>query len=180
MILLAVALAGCADVASDGDARAERGSRTLAAGSPERVATIGLDSVRMEDALTRAAELPRLRSLLVSRHGEMQLERRFSGPALDAPANVKSVSKSVLSALVGMAIAEGHLEGPDQSIAAFFPQQLGPNEDPRKREIATGQLLSMQSGLERTSGANYGRWVTSRIVPAAEAGARAEARVVVG
>jgi hypothetical protein len=34
-------------------------------------------------------------------------------------------------------------------------------EDPRKREITIGHLLSMQSGLERTSGAFYGRWVTS-------------------
>jgi CubicO group peptidase (beta-lactamase class C family) len=162
MMLLAVALTGCADVAGDGDAPSGRESGTLATAATGRVATIGLDSVWIEDALGRASELPRLRSLLISRHGEMQLERRFRGPALDAPANVKSVSKSVLSALVGMAIAEGHLEGPDQSIASFFPQQLGPGEDPRKREITTGQLLSMQSGLERTSGANYGRWVTSR------------------
>jgi CubicO group peptidase (beta-lactamase class C family) len=162
LILLAIALAGCADVGSEGDAGAEQQGVTLATASTAHVPTSGLDSVRMEDAVRRASELPRLRTLLVSRHGEMQLERRFRGPALDAPANVKSVSKSVLSALVGIAIAEGHLEGPDQSIAAFFPQQLGRDDDLRKREITTGQLLSMQSGLERTSGANYGRWVTSR------------------
>jgi CubicO group peptidase (beta-lactamase class C family) len=162
LILLAIALAGCADVGSEGDAGAEQQGVTLATASTAHVPTSGLDSVRMEDAVRRASELPRLRTLLVSRHGEMQLERRFRGPALDAPANVKSVSKSVLSALVGIAIAEGHLEGPNQSIAAFFPQQLGRDDDLRKREITTGQLLSMQSGLERTSGANYGRWVTSR------------------
>jgi CubicO group peptidase (beta-lactamase class C family) len=162
MMLLAIVLGGCAGVVSDGDAHAERESGALATAPTERVATIGLDSAHLEDALRRAEELPRLRTLLISRHGELQLERRFRGPALDAPVNVKSVSKSVLSALVGMAIAEGHLEGPDQPIGSFFLRQLGSGTDPRKREITTGQLLSMQSGLERTSGANYGRWVTSR------------------
>jgi CubicO group peptidase (beta-lactamase class C family) len=123
--------------------------------------TVGMDSALLEGALDRAATLPRLRTLIVARHGETQAERHFRGPALDAPANVKSVSKSVLSALVGIAIEEGHLEGVDQHVAPFFDRYLAPDDDPRKRAITVGHLLSMQSGLERTSGANYGRWVAS-------------------
>lgn len=125
-------------------------------------ATVGLDSARMAAALEQAAALPRLRTLLVARHGEVALERRFRGPGLDEPANVKSVSKSVLSALVGIAIDEGHLDGVDQPVAPFFARYLEPDADRRKQSITVGHLLSMQSGLERTSGANYGRWVTSR------------------
>jgi CubicO group peptidase (beta-lactamase class C family) len=34
--------------------------------------------------------------------------------------------------------------------------------DARLRRVTIGNLLSMQSGLERTSGENYGRWVSSR------------------
>jgi CubicO group peptidase (beta-lactamase class C family) len=123
--------------------------------------TVGLDSALLEAALDRAATLPRLRTLIVARHGETQAERHFRGPALEAPANVKSVSKSVLSALVGIAIEDGHLEGVDQPVAPFFDRYLPPDDDPRRREITVGHLLSMQSGLERTSGANYGPWVTS-------------------
>jgi len=125
------------------------------------IRTVGLDSARLEAALARAAELPRLRTLIIARHGDVEAERHFRGPGLDAPANIKSVSKSVLSALVGIAIADGHLEGVDQTIAPFFEQYLGRDDDPRKRDITIGHLLSMQSGLERTSGANYGAWVTS-------------------
>jgi CubicO group peptidase (beta-lactamase class C family) len=121
----------------------------------------GLDSALLAAALQRAAELPRLRTLLVARHGELAVERRFRGPGLNEPANVKSVSKSLLSALVGIAIAEGHLEGVDQRVAPFFEEYLRADGDPRKRQITVAQLLSMQSGLERTSGVNYGRWVTS-------------------
>jgi CubicO group peptidase (beta-lactamase class C family) len=158
--LLATPLVAC-DRGDDTDEPAIRGE-VLARTPEQRVRTVGLDSVQMADALQRAAELPRLRTLLVSRHGELEVERHFRGPGLSTPANVKSVSKSILSALVGIAIAEGHLEGPDQPIGAFFPTHLGAGVDARKREITTGQLLSMQSGLEGTSGSSYGRWVTSR------------------
>ena len=121
----------------------------------------GLDSTRMAQTFARAADLPALRTLLVARHGTVQAERHYRGPALGTPANMKSVSKSLLSALTGIAIAEGHLEGVDQRIAPFFEDYLGPDSDSLKRDITIGHLLSMQSGLERTSGSNYGRWVSS-------------------
>jgi CubicO group peptidase (beta-lactamase class C family) len=116
----------------------------------------------VDAALVSAGSLPRLRSVLVAHRGRIIAERRHRGPPLDAPTNVKSVSKSVISALVGIAIAEGHLEGVDQKIAPFFARELANDPDPRKREITIGDLLTMRSGLERTSGHNYGDWVASR------------------
>jgi CubicO group peptidase (beta-lactamase class C family) len=128
---------------------------------PSTAPSVGLDSATLRAAFARAAELPRLRCLVVGRHGEVVAERCFRGPGLAAAANVKSVSKSIVSALVGVAIAEGKLEGPAQPIAPFFARYLGSAPDERKGRITIGHLLSMQSGLERTSGENYGRWVTS-------------------
>jgi CubicO group peptidase (beta-lactamase class C family) len=130
--------------------------------APRPAPTRGLDAALLDSAYADAAELPRLRSLLVARDGEILAERYFRGATPDRPANVKSVSKSIVSALVGIAVAEGHLRGPDQPIATFFPEHLGRDADPRKLGITVGNLLSMQSGLERTSGGNYGAWVTSR------------------
>jgi len=112
-------------------------------------------------ALIESATLPRLRSLIVAHRGEILAERRHRGPRLDAPTDIKSVSKSVISALVGIAIAEGHLQGVDQKIGSFFARQLE-GDDPRKREITIADLLTMRSGLERTSGHNYAAWVGSR------------------
>jgi CubicO group peptidase (beta-lactamase class C family) len=159
--LVAMTACGAPDESSAPRSEAAEHARDLALGSAPAVATIGIDSLRLAYAMEQAAALPRLRSLLVARHGELEVERRFRGPGLDQPANVKSVSKSVLSALVGIAIAEQWLAGADQPIAPFFERHLAPDEDPRKRQITVGHLLSMQSGLERTSGANYGRWVSS-------------------
>ena len=140
---------------------AEARASTSAPVAPAAPKSVGLDSARLAAAYTRAEELPRLRTLLIARHGTLQAERRFRGPGFDAPANIKSVSKSILSALVGIAMAEGHLTGVDQPIAPFFPQHLGSGADPRKQRITVGNLLSMQSGLESTSFGNYGAWVSS-------------------
>jgi len=124
--------------------------------------TRGLDRALLDSACAQAARLPRLRSLLVARDGEILAERYFRGATAERPANVKSVSKSIVSALVGIAVAEGHLRGPEQPIAPFFPEQLGRDADPRKRAITLGNLLSMQAGLEGTSFGGYGAWVGSR------------------
>lgn len=107
-----------------------------------------------------AASLPQLRSLLVSWRGALVVEHYASGVRADRPANVKSVSKSVLALLAGVAIDRGLVKGVDQPIAEYFPS-LRADADPRKQDITVGHLLSMQAGLESTSGRNYGRWVRS-------------------
>ena len=89
--------------------------------------------------------------------GELLLEEYFNGASAARKANVKSVSKSVMSALVGIAIERGHIEGVDQPLADFYDDSL----DSGKRAITIGNLLSMQAGLETTSFYNYGAWVVS-------------------
>ena len=113
------------------------------------------------DALDAAARMPRLHSLLISHRGELVLEKYFNGKSSSQTANVKSVSKSWISALVGIAIERGYIEGPDQPISAFYEEMLASDADVKKRSITIGNLLSMQAGLETTSFYNYGAWVLS-------------------
>jgi CubicO group peptidase (beta-lactamase class C family) len=108
-----------------------------------------------------AGQLPRLHSLLVNRRGRLELEYYAKGRGPDRATNVKSVSKSIISALVGIAVDRRILQGVDQSIARFFPA-LKADPDPRKSRITIENLLTMQSGLESTSFNNYGAWVRSR------------------
>ena len=126
-----------------------------------RPATRGLDATSMAAAVQRARTLPRLRALLVARHGETLAEHRFAGPALDVPVNLKSASKSVLSALVGIAIERGVLTGVNQKIAPVLRPDLPPGGDPRLADIDIEDLLTMRAGLGRTSGPYYGAWVAS-------------------
>jgi CubicO group peptidase (beta-lactamase class C family) len=108
-----------------------------------------------------AVELDRIRSLLVSWRGSLVLERYYNGARASSPANVKSASKSVISALVGIAIDSGSIQGVRQPIANYFPSLNGPKVDPRKRTITIEDLLTMRSGLQSTSNRFYGAWVQS-------------------
>ena len=112
-------------------------------------------------AINAAAGLPRLHSLLVSRRGELVVERYFRGTRATTPANLKSASKAVISALVGIAIDRKLIPGVGAPIAPYFPDLLGPGSDSRKRKITIEDLLTMRSGLESTSIRNYGAWVQS-------------------
>ncbi len=120
-----------------------------------------LDNDLLARAADRAASLDQLRSLVVARNGEIVLGEAFRGPALADPVNVKSVSKTIVATLVGIAIDKGMLPGADTPLRTAAPGLLPRDAPAGAGEITVGQLLSMQSGLERTSGPNYGRWVAS-------------------
>ncbi|CAN0493004.1 unnamed protein product, partial [Laminaria digitata] len=92
---------------------------TILAVAPEaRAQTVGDAYAReLAPAMQRAQAMPRLRSLIVARQGTVIAEKAFRGPGLNTPVNVKSVSKSVISALVGIAVGRGVLTGADQPIA---------------------------------------------------------------
>jgi len=112
--------------------------------------------------LDRARDLGPLLNVVVALDGKEIAARGYHGGSPDAPTNIKSASKSVISALVGIAIDKGILEGVEQKIAPILARDLPDNPDPRLNEVTIGNLLSMQAGLGRTSGPNYGRWVSSR------------------
>jgi CubicO group peptidase (beta-lactamase class C family) len=124
--------------------------------------TTGLEAAKMREAQARASALPRLRSLLVLRDGQTLAAKVFNGgPPLDRPVNIKSASKSVMSALIGIAIQRRVFEGVDQPVLPLLRREAPADPDPRLARVTIGNLLSMQAGLERTSGENYGRWVSS-------------------
>jgi CubicO group peptidase (beta-lactamase class C family) len=120
-----------------------------------------LDPTLHARALERATELPRLRSLLISINREMVEERYFNGARPAHTANLKSASKSLLSALVGIAFDRGYLKSVHDTIGKFFPEYLTDTDDAKKKTITIEDLLTMRSGLESTSNVNYGRWVQS-------------------
>ncbi len=124
-----------------------------------RAARAALDVDQLRE---QAAALPRLHTLMVAQHGETILEATFRGPPADRPVNIKSVAKTILATLVGCALDRRVLDGVDQPITTALGPLVPADADPRLAEVTIGHLLSMQAGLERTSGRNYGSWVTSR------------------
>lgn len=115
----------------------------------------------LRPAFDSAARLPRLRSLLVQKDGRIVAERYWRGATAARRANIKSASKSVISALVGIAIARGDIPSVRQPLVGLLPDEPAFRSDPRKQRITVEDLLSMRAGLEPTSFGNYGAWVSS-------------------
>jgi CubicO group peptidase (beta-lactamase class C family) len=108
-----------------------------------------LDAARLDAAFDYLrATVPHMNSLLIARGGYLVYERYRDTRAADTPRNVMSVTKSVLSALIGIAIQTGDLASADEPIGHILPETFVTVEDKRKRAITIRDLLTMRSGLE--------------------------------
>ncbi|MEM7122514.1 MAG: serine hydrolase [Pseudomonadota bacterium] len=111
--------------------------------------TQGIDSRHLTRALRALHDDGiALHSLIIVRNGDVVLE--VYAPPYDRNTlhNVKSVSKSIMSALVGVALREGLLTGLDQTVHQAFPEYIADDTDPRKKSITLRHLLTMTSGLD--------------------------------
>jgi len=119
-------------------------------------AEMAMDAARLDEAGDRAdAELPDISALVVARDGNLVYERYFDGQEADEPINVRSVTKSVVSTLIGIALANGDLASLDEPIGDPIPDRIPDNADPRTPEITVRHLLTMTSGLAWSAGSDY-------------------------
>jgi CubicO group peptidase (beta-lactamase class C family) len=109
----------------------------------------------------RARSMAQLHALVVALDGREVLAVHVRGPGLDRTANVKSVSKTLLATLTGAAIERGVLPGVEAPMLPYLARRAPAGLDPRVEAITVEDLLTMRSGLGRTSGASYGAWVNS-------------------
>jgi len=86
-------------------------------------------------------------SVLVLKGGELIYERYALGWDKDTPHQMYSVTKSVLSALVGAAIQDDKIEGVHQKVKDFFPGIVIPAGQESKNGITIEHLLRQTSGL---------------------------------
>ncbi|MFX1575538.1 MAG: serine hydrolase domain-containing protein [Promethearchaeota archaeon] len=88
-----------------------------------------------------------LRSILIIRHGYLVYENYMGTPErIDQPSNIYSCTKSVSSALIGIAIDQGYLDLDDRLVDIFSHLTIQ-NLDSRKEAITVEHLLTMTSGL---------------------------------
>jgi len=90
-----------------------------------------------------------IESVIMVRNGYIVLEE-YPSPVYDQDRlhELYSVTKSFTSALVGIAIHRGFIEGIDQKVLDFFPERTVANLDPRKHSMTLEHLLTMTAGLE--------------------------------
>jgi CubicO group peptidase (beta-lactamase class C family) len=105
---------------------------------------------RLVTTIRKNERIRNIHSLLIVRNGYLVVEEYFDGHEADELHTLQSVSKSFTSALVGIAIDRGKLEGVNEKVLTFFPEladQLE-NVDARKRAMTLEDLLTMQSGTD--------------------------------
>ena len=100
-------------------------------------------------------------ALLIHQNGEQVLSEVFRGPPMGTAVPIKSVSKTVVAALTGAALDRGEIPSLDATIEDLAPDLIPGGADPRVARITVAHLVTMQAGLERTSGGNYGGWIAS-------------------
>jgi CubicO group peptidase (beta-lactamase class C family) len=120
-----------------------------------------MQTTNLSAVLNDAARLAPLETVIVALKGQVVVELGYRSNVTTESTNIKSASKTIISAMVGIAIEKGLLTGVDQPIAPILARDLPRNPDPRLSRVTIGNLLSMQTGLDRMSGPNYGRWVSS-------------------
>lgn len=89
-----------------------------------------------------------LHGLVVIRHGYIVKEVYTPPYSRDKKHSLYSCTKSFISALLGIAIDRGYIEGTSQRVLDVFPEKKFLNPDQRKDAMTLENLATMTSGLQ--------------------------------
>jgi len=116
----------------------------------------GIDPALLRRAERFARDDPLARALLVVKDGYLVCERYYGDGGPGKSTNLWSVTKSVTSALVGIALDDGLIGSTDQRMADLMPGY------PAFGDITLRHVLTQTTGLRWTEeGPSWARWVLS-------------------
>lgn len=119
------------------------------------------DDQRRQQLSQTVESLDALHTMVVLHDGNLVFEKTARGPGPSAPANLKSLSKTIVSLLAGIAIDKGVVDSPDQPLVDLLDARVPGDATDGVENITLGHALSLRAGLQSSSGRNYGRWVQS-------------------
>lgn len=98
---------------------------------------------KISDSLEALNKKAKTVAYLVIKNDSLFFEKYYEDYGPDSKSNSFSMAKSILSALLGKAISEGHIKSLDQPVKDFLLQLKGPYAE----VVTMGDLSSMSSGL---------------------------------
>jgi CubicO group peptidase (beta-lactamase class C family) len=117
----------------------------------------GMQSSKLADMLQYINDSSiEIHSVLIVRHGRLVLDSYFWPFSAEMKHILHSCTKSITSALIGLAIDKGYIKSVNQPIKDFFPE-LAAGKDDLKKSITIQDLLMMASGLDCKDSYIYGR-----------------------
>lgn len=108
----------------------------------------GMDSVALAELIEAIPQRGAIDSLMIVRNGYVVAEVYWHPFQRGLTREQMSASKSVLSALVGIAIDRDYIESIDQKVLEFFPEIDVENLDDNKKAMTIRDLLTMTSGFD--------------------------------
>jgi CubicO group peptidase (beta-lactamase class C family) len=91
-------------------------------------------------------EWKRLRALLILKDDNLIIEKYFAGTTQRSAFNVHSVTKSITSALVGLAIQHCYINSENDLMLSYFPEHRDRPFGDYKKRLNIQHLLSMRGG----------------------------------
>ena len=115
---------------------------------------------KLDDLAVQTKEFDNLHAVIVARGGKLVLERyyegedrRTRGPALgtvkfgpEVKHDLRSVTKSIVGLLYGVALADGKVPDLDQSLVGQYPAYEDLAADPKRGRMTVRHALSMTLG----------------------------------
>lgn len=101
---------------------------------------------KLEDGIIENV-LEGVESVLIAQNGEIQYENYFEGTNANTTNDLRSAGKSIGSAIIGIAIDDGIIDGTQEYIYKHLPKDYQYTKDSQKSKITIKQLLTMSSGI---------------------------------
>lgn len=114
---------------------------------PGSINNSGLDTARIHTLIARILDdsYPNIHSILLVKDGKLILEEYFYGYTENTPHQLRSATKSISSAMIGLAIQKGLINSVQDKVLNFFPEYH--INDSIKNTITLHDLLTQQSGF---------------------------------
>lgn len=117
--------------------------------TPGQLTSSGLDTSVISKMIERIMDgtYANVHSILIIKDGKLVLEEYFYEYNVNKLHELRSASKTFISALVGVAAAQGFIKGLDDQVTSYFPEYQIQNLNPQKSAITIRNMLTQQSGL---------------------------------
>ena len=125
----------------------------------------GFDNVFLTFAYQKAETIGNLLSLIVIRNGYLVVEKYYNGNTVNSLNHIRSGTKSIISALTGIAIEKGFIKGTNETLLQLIPSIVD-TCSPAKKAITLDNLLTMRSGFDwseegSTGASGYDAWASA-------------------
>lgn len=122
---------------------------------------VGLENEFVDSLMNRVNRISNIYSCLILKDGKIIAEKYLNGADKNSLLHIRSITKSISSILIGIAIDEGHLSGTDQKLSKYYLEYIKPRNGNPLYDITLEHLLDMQSGFDWNESNEAIPWYTS-------------------